>query len=217
MHRRKPQRPQLKKCSSKPVSSQAVCSKKICFWGLFQFCSRALGPPRLAAGAGDRQSETLTNIYNLAPSGCFSKRFPLLTATFSNPQAPAGPFIRKDLFRLRACLRHLGRFWKSITTNRYCLKELVSILWRAGGVAFNGRQGSPAQVHQKSKTFSKFLGSSGGRADRGSPRQKTFQVTFKKNLDFFPVSLCRLNPKFTKFLADLPNFLRLYRTSQEIW
>ena len=117
MHRRKPQRPQLKKCSSKPVSSQAVCSKKICFGGLFQFCSRALGPPRLAAGAGDRQSETLTNIYNLAPSGCFSKRFPLLTPAFSNPQAPACPFIRKDLFRLRACLRPLGRFRKSITTN----------------------------------------------------------------------------------------------------
>jgi len=117
MHRRKPQRPQLKKCSSKPVSSQAVCSKKICFWGLFQFCSRALGPPRLAAGAGDRQSETLTNIYNLAPSGCFSKRFPLLTPAFSNPQAPACPSIRKDLFRLRACLRPLGRLWKSITTN----------------------------------------------------------------------------------------------------
>ena len=84
---------------------------------------------------------------------------------------------------------------------------------RAGGAPFNGRYDSPAQVYQKSQTFSKFLGSSGGRADRGSPRQKTFQVTFKKNLDFFPVSLCRLNPKFTKFLADLPNFLRLYQIS----
>ena len=91
--------------------------KKNMFLGLIPICSRALGPPRLAAGAGDRQSETLTNIYYLAPSGCFSKRFPLLTPAFSNPQAPACPFIRKDLFRLRACLRPLGRFRKSITTN----------------------------------------------------------------------------------------------------
>ena len=91
--------------------------KKKCFGGLFQFCSRALGPPRLAAGAGDRQSETLTNIYNLAPSGCFSKRFPWLTPAFSNPQAPACPFIRKDLFRLRACLRPLAGFRKRFTTN----------------------------------------------------------------------------------------------------
>ena len=91
--------------------------KKICFWGLFQFRSRALGPPRLAAGAGDRQSETLTNIYYLAPSGCFSKRFALLTPAFSNPQALACPIIRKDLFRLRACLRPLAGFRKRFTTN----------------------------------------------------------------------------------------------------
>ena len=90
--------------------------KKNLFWGLIPICSCALGPPRLAAGAGDRQSETLTNIYNLAPSGCFSKRFPLLTPAFSNPQAPACPFIRKDLFRLRACLRPLAGFPKRFTT-----------------------------------------------------------------------------------------------------
>ena len=114
---RNPWRRAYPKSMKTVVFGFAVGFKKFCRSRENGFCSRALGPPRLAAGAGDRQSETLTNIYNLAPSGCFSKRFPLLTPAFSNPQAPACPFIRKDLFRLRACLRPLGRFRKSITTN----------------------------------------------------------------------------------------------------
>ena len=43
----------------------AVGFKKFCRRRENGFCSRALGPPRLAAGAGDRNTETLKDFYVL--------------------------------------------------------------------------------------------------------------------------------------------------------
>ena len=43
----------------------AVGVKKFCRRRKNGFCSRALGPPRLAAGAGDRNTETLKDFYVL--------------------------------------------------------------------------------------------------------------------------------------------------------
>ena len=43
----------------------AVGFKNFCRRRENGFCSRALGPPRLAAGAGDRNTETLKDFYVL--------------------------------------------------------------------------------------------------------------------------------------------------------
>ena len=45
------------------VLESAVGFKKICRRRENGFSSRALGPPRLAAGAGDRNTETLKDFY----------------------------------------------------------------------------------------------------------------------------------------------------------
>ncbi len=53
----------------------AVGFKKFCRRRENGFCSRALGPPRLAAGAGDRNTETLKDFYVLGLLGAISERF----------------------------------------------------------------------------------------------------------------------------------------------
>ena len=53
----------------------AVGFENFCSRGLVKTAPRAQGPPRLAAGAGDRNAETVENFYILGRLGQFSRAF----------------------------------------------------------------------------------------------------------------------------------------------
>ena len=57
------------------ISAYAVCFEKISRWRFRFRAARALGPPRLAAGAGDRNFETLKDFYDLGLFGAILERF----------------------------------------------------------------------------------------------------------------------------------------------
>ncbi len=63
------------KSSKTMVFELAVGFKKFCRRRKNGVCSRALSPPRLAAGAGDRNTETLKDFYVLGLLEAISERF----------------------------------------------------------------------------------------------------------------------------------------------
>ncbi len=69
------------------VFELAVGFKKFCRRRKNGVCSRALSPPRLAAGAGDRNTETLKDFYVLGLLEAISERF-VFGAEPSGSRAP---------------------------------------------------------------------------------------------------------------------------------
>ena len=65
----------IAKSSETMFSQLAVGFENFCWRAAMRLAPRAQGPPRLAAGAGDRNAETLMDFYILGPSAQFPRAF----------------------------------------------------------------------------------------------------------------------------------------------
>ena len=136
--------------------------------GFENFCSRALaktapraqGPPRLAAGAGDRNAETLKNFYVLECLGQFSRAFSsgsdqrpprahrrnasstLGAKVEGAADAPAQSSGATSLFPAkREVKREVGKAWQAWPGNQTSWKSLVrSLVGRGWAKCSEGRR-----------------------------------------------------------------------------